>query len=348
MVAPSLDILGGQGVQARALIDGLRGDGFAVAFVPVNPRFPSGLRWLRRVPYCRTILNEILYVPSLTALRSADVVHVFSASYWSFLVSPAPALLVARALGKRVVLNYHSGEAADHLAQWGSRVHPWLRLAHAIVVPSRYLQNVFARHGYRTRVVRNVVDTSRFRYREREPLRPRLLSSRNLEAHYRVDNTLAAFALLRGRCRDATLVVAGHGSQEASLRRMAARIVGDGVRFTGRVEPEGIAALYDAADVFLNSSVVDNQPVSILEAFAAGLPVVTTPVGDIPNMVRDGETGLVVPVDVPSAMAEAVAVLLGDPGRARALARAARQEVEQYAWPRVREEWAAVYAGDAA
>lgn len=348
LVAPGPEILGGQSVQARALAAGLRGDGYDVAFVRIDPRFPAGLGWLRRRRYMRTVLNQALYVPSLLRLRRADVVHVFSASYWSFLLAPLPAMLVARWLGKRVVLNYHSGEAEDHLARWGRLVHPGLRLADEIVVPSEYLSDVFARHGYRTRVVPNVVDTARFGYRDRMPLRPRLLSTRNLEPYYRVDNTLEAFALLRNRYPDATLTVAGFGSEEARLRRLAASLGSRGISFRGRVDPSAIPGLCDAAHIFVNSSVVDNQPLSVLEAFAAGLPVVSTATGGIAALVRDGVTGLSVPAADPSAMARAVATLLEDPERAQRMARRARREVEAYGWPHVRARWAAVYSGVAA
>jgi glycosyltransferase involved in cell wall biosynthesis len=347
-VAASLDILGGQAVQAQALVERLRADGYTVDFVAVNPAFPAGLRGLRRVPYARTVVNQALYLPALARLRRAEVVHIFSASYWSFLLAPVPAILAARALGKRVVLNYHSGEAEDHLARWAGLVHPWLRLVDEIVVPSAYLQEVFARHGYRARVVRNVVDLSRFAYRERPVLRPRLLSTRNLEPHYRVDVTLEAFALVRARQPAATLVIAGAGSEERRLRQRAAALEGDAVRFVGRVEPPAMPRLYDEADIFVNASVVDNQPLSVLEAFAAGLPVVSTGTGAIASMVREGETGLVVPARDPAAMAGAALALLEDPERARRLARRARREVAAYSWPEVRGEWARAYAGVAA
>ncbi len=176
IVAPSLDILGGQGIQARDLADALERDGFDVLFLAINPRFLRGLRWLRRVPILRTLLNQFLYAFTLPRLRRADVVHVFSASYWSFLISPVPAILAARSLGKRIILNYHSGEADDHLARWGVRVHPFLRLVDAIVVPSVYLQHVFRTHGYEARVVRNIIDLSTFEFRVRDPLQPKLLS----------------------------------------------------------------------------------------------------------------------------------------------------------------------------
>jgi len=346
LVAASLDILGGHGVQAQALMQGLRTDGYATSFVPVNPRFPGALRRLRRYPIVRTCLNQTLYLPSLVHLRNADVVHIFSASYWSFLLGPLPAILAARASRARVVLHYHSGEAEDHLAHWGPLVHPCLRLVDNIVVPSSYLRDVFARFGYKTHVIPNVVDTSRFRYRDRMPLRPRILSTRHFEPHYKVDTTLEAFHFVAAQHPQATLTLAGSGSQDGKLRHLA-RSLKLNAQFLGRVEPADMPALCDEADVFVNASVVDNQPVSILEAFAAGLHVVSTGTGAIPALVRDGQTGSIVPANDPGAMAKAILTLLDDPERAILMARRARQEVDRYTWPRVRDHWAAVYAGGA-
>jgi len=346
LVAASMRMLGGQGVQASLLIRELREEGYPVVFLPIDPSFPAAARWLRRLPGARTLLNQALYLPSLFALRKAHVVHVFSASYWSFLISPVPAMLAARALGKRVVLNYHSGEAEDHLARCGKATHRLLRLADEIVVPSEFLREVFARHGYRVRVIPNVVDLSRFRFRERLPLRPRLLSTRNLEPHYGVDLTLRAFSVLEGRFPEATLTIAGTGSQESALRNLATEL-GDGrIRFAGRIEPQDMSRLYDEHDIFVNSSLVDNQPLSILEAFAAGTPVVTTAAGGIPLMVRDGETGLLLSKRDPEAMATAVGALLEDPALARRIARRALEQATAHAWPRVRDRWAAVYTGE--
>lgn len=347
IVAPTLEIVGGQGVQAQALAAELREAGYEVMFVPVNPAFPPGLRWLRRYPYIRTLLNQLLYIPTLLRLRRADVAHIFSASYWSFVLAPLPAILAAKGFGKRVIVNYRSGEADDHLSRWGLLVHPWLRLVDEIVVPSEYLRDVFARYRYRARVIRNVVNLTRFRYRDRLPLCPRLLSARNLHPYYQVDNTIKAFALLKARYPQASLTIAGYGDEEERLRRLAASFGTGGIRFVGRVEPSAMPRLYDDADIFVNSSVLDNQPVSVLEAFAAGLPVVSTPTGDITAMVRDGGTGLIVPHADPGAMADAVAALLENPPRALSIARRARQEVEKFTWSRVCNEWAQVYAGAA-
>ena len=117
IVVASLRILGGQSVQAQRLLDGWRGDPAVDAWiVPIDPVPPAPFDRLLRIKYVRTLVTQLWYWPLLVReLRKADVVHAFSASYSSFLLAPLPAVIVARLLGKPVILNYHSGEAPDHL-----------------------------------------------------------------------------------------------------------------------------------------------------------------------------------------------------------------------------------------
>jgi glycosyltransferase involved in cell wall biosynthesis len=335
---------GGQALHAAGLAQHLGREGYSVRVLPIDPEFPPGAGWVRRVPYLRTLLNQSLYLPSLSTLRRSDIVHVSSCSYWSFLLAPLPAMLMGRLFGKPVVLNYHSGEAADHLARWGLLVHPWLSLADEIVVPSQYLRQVFASHGYDTRVIHNTVDTSRFVYRVRDPLRPRLLSTRNFEWYYGVDQTLRAFKLIQCAYPDATLEIAGAGSRDGALRELARSLGVTGVRFLGPVAPSDMPALHERADILINSSLIDNQPLSILEAMASGLPIVSTGTGDIPNMIEHGVSGTIVPPKDPAAMAAAVVFLLRFPASARAMASRAVGRLDQYSWARVGAQWSALYS----
>ena len=338
VVAPGPAVAGGQSIQARALVEALAADGHEVDFIATDP----APRWARRIPGLRTLANQALYLPRLLALARARTALIFSASYWSFVLAPLPALAAARLCGASGVLVYHSGEADDHLTRWRRFLRPCLALARRIVVPSEFLRDVFARHGHETLVIPNVVDLSAFVYRERVPLRPRLISARSVEAPYAVDNTVRAFALLKRRRPDAVLTVAGGGSELSRVKALAESLNVSGIRFLGAVRPEAMPRLLDEADLFVNSSIVDNQPVSLLEAFAAGTPVISTPSGGIARMVRDGENGRLVPAGHPEAMAAAIDDLLARPDGGRSLARRAREEVERHAWPRVRPLWDAV------
>lgn len=345
IVAPTHRILGGHSVQAASMLEGWAGDPDVHAWlVPINPEPPRALAWLLQVRYVRTVLTQLCYWPLLLReLRRADVVHIFSASSSGFLLSTVPAMVVARLLGTPIVLNYHSGDAPAHLGQ--SRLARWMlrHLPAAIVVPSRFLREVFAGHGLQADVVANSIDVRRFAYRVREPLRPRLISTRNLEPLYNVSCTLRAFARIQETYPDATLTVIGSGSDEAALRALADALRLPGVRFVGRVSPDDMARHYEAADVYVQTPTIDNMPVSILEAFASGLPVVSTCVGGVPAMLTDGRHGLLAPNDDHEAVADRVLALLADPDRARTMAREARISCEPFEWPQVRDGWLKVY-----
>src|SRR5687768_8375270 len=221
IVAASLRILGGQAVQAQHMIDGWKGDPNVDAWlVPIDPVPVRPLDTLLSVKYLRTVVTQLLYWPLLVKeLRRADVVHVFSASYASFLLAPLPAILVAKALGKPVLLNYRSGEAPDHLRR-SAVARTALRGVDLNIVPSSFLHDVFARFDIPSRVIANVAELGRFRYRERQTLRPRLVSTRNFAPLYNVSCTLRAFARVQAQYPDASLTVVGRGTQEPLLKSL--------------------------------------------------------------------------------------------------------------------------------
>src|SRR5262249_39529109 len=175
------------------------------------------------------------------------------ASYLSFVLAPTPAILLARLCGKKIVLNYHSGEAEDHLSRWRRTTAPVMKMADEIVVPSAYLVEVFRRFGLRARPVFNVVDTGMFVYRERRPLRPVFLSNRNLEALYNVSCILRAFQIIQRRYPTARLTIAGDGKQRRALEREARDLGLRNTEFRGQVTPELMSGLYREADIYLNS-----------------------------------------------------------------------------------------------
>jgi glycosyltransferase involved in cell wall biosynthesis len=344
VVAPSLGILGGQAVQADRLLHAWSNDPDVHAWlVPVNPPPPRPLRFVTKVKYLRTVATELTYIPHLVReVACADVVHVFSASYTSFLLAPLPAILVAHALGRPVVLNYRSGEAPDHLKRSAIARRALARVDRN-VVPSRFLVDVFASFGIDATIIPNIVDMQRFRFRQREPLQPRLLSTRNFEPLYNVACTLRAFRLVQDRWPDATLTLVGGGSEAAPLRELAWRLALKHVTFAGRVSPDAIAEHYTANDIYIQSPNFDNMPTSVLEAYASGLPVVSTDAGGMPAILRNGEHGFLTAVNDHHALAAHVLALLDDPALARRVTRAGYHTCEACTWPNVRTEWLRVY-----
>jgi glycosyltransferase involved in cell wall biosynthesis len=345
IVAASLRILGGQAVQAQRLLDGWLGDSTVDAWlVPINPVPPPPFDLLLRIKYVRTAVTQLFYWPLLVReLRRADVVHVFSASYFSFIVSPLPAIIVATALGKPVIVHYHSGEARDHLQR--SPIARWtLRRVNVNVVPSAFLQDVFARFDIPATVIPNTIDLDRFVYRPRHPLAPRLLSTRNLEPMYNVACTLRAFVHVQARYPDATLTIVGDGSQATALRALAQTLGLKHVTFAGRVPPQEIHRYYDDADIYVQTPSIDNMPNSLIEAYASGLPVVATRIGGVPAILTGGVHGLLADDDDAKGVAEQIFTLVENPAYARRLAEAAHATCAAYDWSVVRDAWLTVYA----
>jgi L-malate glycosyltransferase len=348
IVGPSLRYLGGQSVQAARLLEGLTElHGLDVAYQVVDPALPKPFHLLQRVPIIRTAITSVVYIAMLLVrLPHVDVVHIFSAAYWSFLLAPAPALLLGRLFGKRVLLNYHSGEADDHLARWGWHARPMMRLADQIIVPTAYLVDVFQRHGMDAIAIANHVDVARMQSRTRSSLRPIFLSNRNLELHYNVQAIVGAFAQVQRMHPDAQLIIVGDGSQRSVLESLVGSLGLRNVRFVGAVQPSTMPAHYDAADVYVNASLIDNMPLSLLEAYASRLPVITSNAGGIPWIAAEGITARVVPAGDVDALAVAMLETLADPGAAVQRAAQAYDFVtSQFAWSCVGAAWERAYTG---
>jgi L-malate glycosyltransferase len=345
IAAPALQqFLGGQEVQAELLLrQWARDRDVRATFVAHNPALPHAMRWAERVPMLRTIARVPKRLRALwRAARQSEIVHIFSAAHSSFLVATLPAWCVARLLRRPVVVHYHTGHARDHLNR--SRLARFvLGTSDAVVVPSRYLAEIFADYGVRTTIVPNTIDASELRFRERRHIRPHLVCTRNLQARYAVDVVIHAFAMVKRAIPTARLCLAGAGPEEAALRALVAALRLDDVDFRGAVPRERIGEVLDGADVFVNASRVDNMPVSILEAFAAGLPVVTTAAGGIPYMVEHERTGLLSEVGDAAGLARNILRVIDAQTLGWRLARNAHADSSRYQWPGIRAEWLQVY-----
>ncbi|MGD0568925.1 MAG: asparagine synthase (glutamine-hydrolyzing) [Candidatus Sulfotelmatobacter sp.] len=344
IVAPSLRKVGGQAVQADLLLRHWRNDSSVDAkFVAIDPEFPAWMSWAESVPFLRTVVRAPFYWARLwREMADVDLAHIFSASYWSFWLAPVPAWVIARLRGKNTVLNYRSGEAQDHLSR-SPLARAMLRRMGKKVVPSAYLQDVFRRFGIETEVIPNLVDVEQIRYRERSELRPILICTRGCEAYYAVDDVVRAFGLVQATYPQAQLILVGGGSGEAAVRELAAELRVKNVEFAGRVSRNQIGAFYDRADIFVNASILDNMPVSVLEAFEAGIPVASTAPDGIRYIVEHERTGLLSAPRDWRQLGENVLTLLREPELSRTLAGNARRQARAYRWEKVREQWLDLY-----
>ena len=136
----------------------------------------------------------------------------------------------------------------------------------------------------------------------------------------------------------------GSGPLLAQLQQLAQQLgVAEAISFAGRIDNDQMAALYQSADVMLNPSKVDNMPISILEAFASGVPVVSTNVGGVPFIAQHEVSALLVEPGDDQAMASAMLRVLQQPKLRRTLCDNGQRQVAHYAWPIVRQQWLDLY-----
>jgi phosphatidylinositol alpha-1,6-mannosyltransferase len=268
--------------------------------------------------------------------------------------SLAAALFRRRNPGLPLVITIQYGEAPERLESGrGGLIRRSFRtmLSHAdhVTAISTSLLALAHDHGYRgpATLIPNGVDIERFRCREpRSPSRPpTVITVGRLVPKNGVDTLLRAMPVLRGDFPGLQCRIVGDGPERASLEALARDLgLGETVRFYGSVSHEAVARHLWESDVFARASRSEGMGTAFVEALAAGLPIVGTPVGGITDIIRDGETGLLTPVDRPADLADKVRLLLTRKEFAAALAQQGMAMVrERFDADRVAERYAQVF-----
>ena len=278
--------------------------------------------------------------------RRNEVVHVDVFSGEAFLWAAAIVLML-RTSGKPHLLTLHGGSLPTFASRWPGSVRWVLARAGAVTVPSEFLRREMNPYRSDLLLMPNPLDLAAYPYRRRERPEPRLVWLRAFHETYNPSLAPRVFALLSRKYPAATLTMIGPDRGDGSLakaRKEASDLgVLDRIQFLGQIPKPSVGQHLSRADVFLNTTNVDNTPVSVVEALACGLCVVSTNVGGMPDLVRDGEDALLVPPNDPGAMVSAVTHLLEEPGLAARLSSSGRERVEQWDWSRVLPKWEALF-----
>lgn len=345
LVGPMPPPSGGMANQTLQLGRLLREEGMQVEMVQTN--VPYRPAWVGGIRGARALFRLLPYLSALwRAAGRAQILHIMANSGWSWHLFVAPAVWIGWLRGSAVVINYRGGEAETFFRRSFTWVKPSLQRASAIIVPSGFLQTVFAHYRVAVQVVPNIIDLGRFTAtcQPRSSATPHLIVTRNLEPIYDIPTALRAFRKVLAVFPKARLSIAGSGPMQTELVRLTAELgLSAAVSFTGRLDNERITTLYRSADLMLNPSLADNMPISVLEALACGVPVVSTNVGGIPFLLEHGRTALLVPPGEDQPMAEAALRLLMDIPLAQALSTAGIAMVQQFTWPQVREQLLTIY-----
>ncbi|HEX2031542.1 MAG TPA: glycosyltransferase family 4 protein [Actinomycetota bacterium] len=303
-----------------------------------------------RVPYQGTVAPICFSAGSFARIRRAitelrpDVVHVHEP------LVPSASMLAVLAGGRPAVATFHAHAERSRLLDVAAPlVRPvWRRLDARIAVSRAAASFVGSRLGDRIAVIPNGVDVERFATgsaAEDLPAGRRILWVGRLDRQKGFPVAVRAFAELAAREPDLWLVVGGEGRDRSALDALSAD-VRERVVMLGAVSRDRLPAYHAGADVFVSPALgQESFGLVLVEAMAAGVPVVATDIAGYREVVRDGVDGLLVPPGDHAALASAVRRVLSEPALAGSLRVAGRARAASYDWGAVVERIEEVYRG---
>lgn len=253
---------------------------------------------------------------------------------------------IARVFNVKYICILRGGDLPNRLQKNPKLCQMIFANAYKNVAPSGYLKQAFEHRGYSNILyIPNSIEIQKYPYKQREKIAPNLLWVRAFATIYNPEMAVKVLFELRKTYPNATLTMVGPDKDGSLLRTKAfADSLGVAVCFTGKLAKEDWWQLSANYDIFINTTHFDNTPVSVMEAMALGLPVVSTNVGGIPFLLTDNENALLVDDNNANQMVSAILKLLENPVESKKLSTSARNYIEQMDWEIVKNKWHALLA----
>jgi glycosyltransferase involved in cell wall biosynthesis len=276
----------------------------------------------------------------------ADVVLIDTYSTRNFWYALLTAELCNK-LNLDYILLLHGGGLPGRLKNTPKLSASLFKKAKLNIAPSRYLFKEFQQAGFKNiEYIPNSIFLKDYSFKIRNVIKPKLLWVR---AFAKIYNPILAIKVLEELLKEypkAELCMVGPEKDESFKECFKyAESNKLPVKFTGKLTKQEWIDLSKEYDIFLNTTNVDNTPVSLIEAMALGFPIISTNVGGIPYLIKDQKTGLLVPAKNKSAMVHAIGTLLKNQNLAESLSQNARNQSEKFDWEIVKNEWKEVLLG---
>lgn len=269
--------------------------------------------------------------------KNYDVIHANGCS-GAGMIPIIFSVIAGRINKKRVVATYHGGGADNFFAKHTRLVKKYLTKTDANIVLSGFIANVFDKYDIPYTIIPNIVELDANVYRERKTIKPNYISIRTLSPLYNIECIIKAFVIVKERMPEAKLTIVSDGPSRNELEKMVADMQLKDVVFTGRVPNSDIYKYLDSSDVMLSAPKIDNMPVSLLEAFNAGLLVISSNVGGVPYMVEDGVNGLLFESDNHQMLAEKMIEAVENGEKSKEMITEAKTCVSDYSWEKMKDK----------
>lgn len=278
----------------------------------------------------------------LITARKYDVLHVHACSDRGFLPAIVGAY-VGKIYKKRIILTYHGGGADAFFARKIKLVRKTLRKFDSVIVLSGYLKKIFDTYNLPCIVIPNIAEFNANLYKSKTKIEPKYISVRHLRELYNVKCILKAFEIVKKEIPFATLTILGDGDQKEMLQHWVNEHNLKDVIFVGAVPHNKMNEYLLQNDIFLSAPKTDNMPMSILEAYNAGLLVISSNVGGVPYMLNDNETGLLFESDNADELAKKMIHSVQNKQHAIEMIQNAYQSLDMYKWENIRVKLLEVY-----
>ncbi|RJP74817.1 MAG: glycosyltransferase family 1 protein [Desulfobacteraceae bacterium] len=270
-----------------------------------------------------------------------DIIIVNVFGFRSF-IHESLAILYGYLFRKKSIVMIRGGWMPDFIDKWPIWTKFILSLPDFVLTPHGFLLDQMTEKGFRIHgIIPNFIEIEKYSFRLRTKIFPKFLYLRGMHSLYNPEMTLRAFALVQSQYPDASLTMSGKDDEKNFIlcREIIKELNIRNVKILGIVPKEKIPELAQEHDIYVQSNRIDNMPITVLEMWACGLPVVATGVDGIPYLINDGTDGVLVPSEDHQAMADTCMKLLIDPLLVERLSRNGRKNAENFSWEQVSENW---------
>lgn len=268
------------------------------------------------------------------------IVEIYSglAFEWAWILSKFLKLFK-----KPFIAVLHGGKLAEFYRTTPKKVSEVLNNAALICSPSLMLQSAFQKEGFQVEYLPNGIDLSVYPFRKRESFEPNIVWLRAIHEIYNPLMAIQAFKLVLGAYPEANLWMIGPDKADGTMPNLVAEIESlakpEHVQIIGAVAKTDVPKWLNKADIFINTTNYESFGVSVVEAIACGLPVVSTDAGELPLLWRDGEEILLVPKGDAQEMAKKILELLNGEIQTEPIVIRAKEKVEQFDWESIVPRW---------
>ena len=267
------------------------------------------------------------------------IIDTFSTSnfYYALLVSQ-----LARLLKLKYIPILHGGNLPSRLINNKNLSNLIFRYSYRNVSPSNYLKSEFKEHGFSAVLIPNILEIDNYKFKSRNVLQPNLLWVRAFDNIYNPTLAIKVFSLLKNNYPNAKLTMVGpkkDNSFEDVLKLIEKLKLEESINITGVLKKEEWHKLAEYSDIFINTTNIDNTPVSVMEAMALGLPIVSTNVGGLPYLIENNIDGILVKKDDAKLMYNAINHLLTNNDSAIKIAKNARIKSQSFSWEEIKKQW---------